>query len=289
MFVLFSLFFADCNLTNNFYSFYRCRLQNKNAIWKNFTSDTTIVFYLHETSKSQVNFNINNAQLKPGQAMKFKGQEVTANCLNDYCDLTIWYSDYDKDEGFVVADSAGVVYQVNNQTLSNRYVSYFDFGEASRLVTTTINHPRATGIAFLYENETGVFEHYLKEDETYTFSSPGILQFTKAPYDIVEIKIVAGSVKQMGDEYSQNEKITPLITITDNGKQVLSNEEEDPFCLATAQANIEWIKWTTVAATILVFLISIAYSLYLFVVGTGRKKQQRLNQQQNTIQSPLIN
>ena len=288
MFLLFSLFFEDCNITNNIYSFSRCRLQNKESTWEKISSDTSIVFYLHENSKSQVIFNYQNAKLNPGQAIKFQGQEIKAKCSNKDCDLTIWYSDYDKDEGYVVAESAGVVYQVKNQSLSSRYVSYFDFGDSSRLVANSITHPRMTGVTFLYQNETGVFEHYIKQNENYTFSSPGILQFTKAPYDSVDIKIVAGSVKQMGDEYSQNEKITPLITIDNAGQRVALSNDDDPFCLVTAQANIEWIKWTTVAATILVFLISVSYSFYLFVVGTGRKKQRIENPNQTNLNQPLI-
>ena len=291
MLLLFSLFFQNCNISNTKHSFYRCTLSKSISTWANSTGESqSTVFYLHKTSKSEVLFDSLNPikSIKPGEAIKFSDQEVKAHCSGSDCHLTIWYSDYDKDEGFVVADAAGVVYTIKNVTMPQRYVSYFDFGEHSRFMTETISHPRMTGASIYFENETGIFENYLHTDsDSLNFSSPGIFQITKAPFDEIYINVVVGSITQMSSEYSQTESIAPLYTIDKNHQHLPPKAEIDNICLASSQLDIEWVKWATVAATIFVFLLSLGYSIYLFKSGSKKTRVQQ-NQSTLSVEQPLI-
>jgi hypothetical protein len=281
--MLFSLLFSSCKLNYSSWSMERCRLGEEVTTFMNLDSAQTTTIYLHETSKSKVIFDsIPNFTLNKGEAVKISPREIKAHCSGDDCDISLWFLKYDKEGGFALADSTGAVYSLSGK-LPERYISFFDFGDKARLQANNISHPRKSGVAFNFQNETGVYEEYLQTDSEFNFSSPGVLQVTRSPYNLIDVSIVTGSTKKMSSEFAQNGKIIPIIQISSDNVPVRSTDE-DIYCVAATQFNALWAQWGMVALTCIVFLMSVYSTIMLLIQKIGSKRNQPVSE----AEEPLV-
>ena len=273
--LLFSLLFSSCDKNYSLWTLERCRITKEGSYFTYSEKEQTTAIYLHKTSKSKLIFDSkSNLEVKPGEGYRINGEAVKVHCSGGDCDISLWYTNYDKEGGFIVADSAGAVYNITG-LLPNRYTSFFDFGDTARIRASNLTHPRTSGIEFNFQNESGMQQVFMHSDEEYDFSSPGILQITASAFNQISISIIAGSTKKMSQEFAQDDKIAKF-----NGQ-----EGDDVICKVSAQAKVAYIQWSLVGLTILTFVLSIINSICLFSCS---KKDQKPQENQLAAEQPLV-
>ena len=278
MFISFLLFFKNCNIETQNESLYRCTLTRTTSSW---SSRVQTAFFLHQTSKSQVIFNVSGISnipiLEPGKSMTFF-KPVSAHCTGNDCHLSIWHTDYDKGDGFFVSDAAGAYYNSPERTFEDRYPSFFDFGPNSRFVVNLLTHPRGRGASLTFENETGVFQVYIKQGDHYSLSSPGIFQVSASPYESVSFQVLSGSKVLLPTEFYNNPISGPIITMDKNGNIDKRDNDKDNFCFP-AKENDFWkiLKLVMAGFTLFVFLFSLISSFFICCSKNPEFEDQQLN------------
>jgi len=179
------------------------------------------VIYLHLDASALMwirfpGYANDSCAVKPGdayQVMYGPGGLTGCSLHCDGCFVSVWHTSYGEVGGTYASDGAGAFY-TGQRALGTRYVSFFDFGDATTLYVTTLRHRReapltgyfAAGgatarMADLRENVPG--DNVSNPAEYgYNFNSPGILDIASTPHLVADIDITVGSKLAMPPEFS---------------------------------------------------------------------------------------
>lgn len=264
------LFFKSCKKIYDDFEFERCRVSQDGTSWEVEADIQSLGIYLHAKSKSSLkvisNYS-NESEIKPGEAYFFD-ENATAKCTGNDCDISFWFTNVTVPSGSIIADSTGTSFSFDKDGLEEKYFSFFDFGENSRILVQDLMHPRQKALHFwttMTNTSNNTFLDTILTNDTYpfNFTRPAMIQISEAPYNHVKFTIIAGSSIKNSPEFAQNKQVVYW--------KNLDYSKNDTYAMPSVQFNADIVKYAMNGLTAFGFLCSILQTIIMPIIKKTKK------------------